>query len=240
MSEVLVPSPDYPASRLIIGVKSGKYRYHKGDGDSWPLTWAKDNHLYGAAGDNLGSPMNFWRIEGDAPGLLFLVDNMPVDIKKHCRIPPADPFKGVKPAGLLCMDGRLYFAVEAMNYGEEPRFNRQRNIHGWIMTSDDMGKTWNRDATLPDFFSGRLSSCHFLQFGRDYEGARDEYVYGYFCGADDGKSYWENNDFILLGRVPRQRILDRKSWEFCVSLEMAPARGGLKMIRPPCRSSATR
>jgi len=60
-----------------------------------------------------------------------------------------------------------------------------------------------------DFFTGRLASCHFLQFGRGYVGARDEFVYGYFPSADDGKSYWENGDYLLLGRVHRDRILDR-------------------------------
>jgi len=214
-----IPAPNYPASKLIVGVKPAKYRYHKGDGDMWPLTWASDDNLYGGAGDNLDSPMNFWRIEGPPPGNLFLVDNMPVTVKQYCRIPPSDPDRGVKPAGLLCMDGTLFFAVEAMHYGEDPRFNRQRNIHGWIITSRDMGKTWNREATPVDFFSGRLSSCHFLQFGRDYAGARDGYVYAYFPAADDGNSYWENGDYMLLGRVPREKILDRKAWEFCVGLD---------------------
>jgi hypothetical protein len=213
------PSPNYPASRIIVGVTPDKYRHHKGDGDMWPITWAKDDHLYAGAGDNLGSPTNFWRIEGPPPGRLFLVDNMPVDVAKYCRIPPAHLDSGIKPAGLLCVKGRLYFAVEAMNYGDNPNFNRQRNIHGWILTSEDMGKTWSREATPTDFFDGRLSSCHFLQFGRDYEGARDGYVYAYFPVADDGNSYWENGDSILLGRVPCEMILNRRAWEFCSHLD---------------------
>ena len=28
----------------------------------WPVTWAADGKLYAAAGDNSGSPMNFWKI----------------------------------------------------------------------------------------------------------------------------------------------------------------------------------
>jgi hypothetical protein len=211
---ISIPFPDYPQSRIILGVQLDKYRYHKGDGDMWPLTWASDDNLYGGAGDNLGSPMNFWRIEGDPPGQLFLVNNLPVDPKKYCRIPPSDPKMGIKPAGLLSVKGVLYFAVEAMNYGEDPGFNRQRNVHGWIITSRDFGSTWNHNVTPVDFFTDRLSSCHFLQFGRDYEGARDEYVYAYFPGADDGNSYWENNDYLLFGRVDRDKILNRNAWEF--------------------------
>ena len=185
----------------------------------WPLTWAADGHLYGGAGDNLGSPMNFWRIEGDAPGELSVVDPLPIDHRQYCDIPPADPEHGVKPAGVLCLDGVLYFAVEAMHYGENPAFNRQRNIHGWIITSTDYGQSWQRAATPTHFFTGRLSSPHFIQFGQDYAGARDEYVYASFPAADDGNSYWENGDFLLLGRVPKQRLLERDAWEFLVDLD---------------------
>jgi hypothetical protein len=220
------PSPAYPKSELIAGVEFDRFRPHKGDGDMWPVTWAADDNLYGGAGDNCGSPMNFWRIEGDPNGgwpgcwavRLFLVDNLPVDPKKYCRIPPADAKNGVKPAGLLSLDGVLYFAVEAMNYGEDPAFNRQRNVHGWIVTSRDFGRTWDLGATPTDFFEGRLSSCHFVQYGRDCAGARDEFVYAVFPAGDDGKSYWENGDLILLGRVPRQRVLDRAAWEFCTGV----------------------
>jgi hypothetical protein len=226
---VSTPRPDYPSSRFITKVTPSRFRYHKGDGDMWPITWAADDNLYAGAGDNSHSPMNFWKITGDPKhgwGIcLFLIDNMPIDIHEYCQIPPADPKAGVKPAGLLSLDRRLYFAVEAMNYGENPNFNRQRNIHGWIITTDDYGKTWNREATPTDFFTGRLSSCHFLQFGKDYEGARDDYVYAYFPGVgDDGNSYWENGDCILLGRVPKERILDRSAWEFIVELSGAEPR----------------
>ncbi len=220
---MIPPRPNYPKSSFITGVVFTKHRYHKGDGDMWPITWAADGHLYGGAGDNSDSPMNFWRIVGDPKsGWHFhtrLLDNMPIEVAKYCQVPPADKKNGVKPAGLLSLDGRIYFAVEAMNYGEDPKFNRQRNIHGWIITTDDYGQTWNRKATTTDFFTGRISSCHFLQFGKNYEGARDEYVYAYFPGADDGNSYWENGDYLLLGRVPKERILDRNAWEFVVEIK---------------------
>lgn len=216
------PDPDYPKSKLITTVEFEKYRYHKADGDMWPITWAADGNLYGGAGDNMGSPMNFYRIEGRGPNhLVWLVNNLPVDPKKYCMVPGACPKgNGIKPAGLLGMDGMLYFAVECMNYGDNNAFNRQRNLNGWIITSKDWGRTWDCDATPTDFFKERLASCHFLQFGRDYAGARDNYVYAYFPGiGDDGRSYWENGDYILLGRVPRQKLLDRGAWEFWTGMD---------------------
>jgi hypothetical protein len=212
------PAPGYPKSKLIKSVRFGKYRPHKGDGDMWPITWAADDYLYGGAGDNSGSAMNFWRIHGkDGDSWSFrveLVNNKPVDPAVYCQRPRVNPNTGVKPASLLGMDGILYFAVELHNYGENPAFNRQCNINSWIITSRDWGKTWDLDATPVEMFTGRLASPHFLQFGKDYAGARDEFVYAYFPAGEDGKSYWCNADMTLLGRVPRGNILDRSAYEF--------------------------
>jgi hypothetical protein len=218
-----MPAPNYPRSTFITGVTFDKFRCHRGDGDMWPITWADDDFLYGAAGDNSGSAMNFWRIHegpkdvflGTGWGVwLELVDPQPIDPKVYCQRADLHPTHGVKPASLLCMNGVLYFAVELHNYGDNPAFNRQRNVQSWIITSTDYGRTWNRSATPTDFFTGRLASPHFIQFGRDYAGARDGYVYASFPAGEDGGSYWENGDLLLLGRVPRYEILQRESWEF--------------------------
>jgi hypothetical protein len=209
------PEPNCSRSKLIRSVVFAKYRAHKGDGDMWPITWAADNFLYGGAGDNSRSPMNFWRIHGNKwLEWVELVDRLPIDPKVYCQRPRVHPEWGVKPASLLGMDGILYFAVELHNYCEEPAFNRQCNINSLIITSKDCGKTWDRTATPLEFFTGRLASPHFVQFGRDYEGARDEYVYASFPAGQDGKSYWENADLLLMGRVRREKLLSRSDWEF--------------------------
>ncbi|MCL2664993.1 MAG: DUF4185 domain-containing protein [Defluviitaleaceae bacterium] len=216
-----MPSPICPKSTLIKKAVPNRYRMHKGDGDMWPVTWAADGHLYTAAGDNQKSPMNTWRIE-DHPGMgewgspikVLLIDNMPLDPKVYCTRPNVHPLWGIKPASMLAMDGVIYFAVQLMNFGDNPAFNRQHNINSWIMTSTDNAVTWNKTATDENFFTGRVASPHFCQFGKDYEGARDEYVYAYFPAAEDGNSYWENGDFILLGRVHKKEILNRGAWEF--------------------------
>ncbi len=212
------PQPNYPASKLIKKVTFGKYRPHKGDGDMWPITWGADGNLYGGAGDNSGSPCNFWRIYGKDGGpwsiMLELIDNLPIDPKLYCQKPRVDKNRGVKPASLLGMDGIIYFVPELHNYGENPEFNRQCNISSWIITTRDYGKSWDREATPLEFFTGRIASPHFIQFGKDYEGARDEFVYASFPAGDDGKSYWCNGDMLLLGRVHRKKLLERAAWEF--------------------------
>lgn len=222
------PRPNIPWSKTIRRAEFDRFRCHRGDGDMWPITWADDGFLYGAAGDNAGSPMNFWRIHNGPtePFLntgwgvyLELVHPLPVDPRIYCQKPNIHPRSGVKPAGLLSIHGVLYMAVELHNYGDNPVFNRQHNINAWIITSVDHGKTWNLDATQQTFFTGRLASPHFLQFGMDYAGARDEFVYAYFPAAEDGNSYWENSDYLLLGRAPWHALLERDAWEFYLALD---------------------
>lgn len=224
------PMPKYPTSKLISGVELDKYRIHKGDGDMWPLTWAADGNIYGGAGDNLGSPLNFWKISGspeffasvyeDTIGgiKVELVDNMPLDPRVYAAGPEVHPVFAFKPSGIISVDGILYMSVSAGNYGEEKYWKRQRYINSWIITSSDYGKTWDREATDQYFFTGQLAGSSFLQFGKDYSEARDEYVYAYFPSSDEKVSFWENGDCLLLGRVHKEKILLRGAWEFYAGL----------------------
>ena len=56
-------------------------------------------------------------------------------------------------------------------------------------------------------------------------------------GANDGNSYWENGDYLLLGRVPKERILDRGAWEFVVDL---PPDGGPRWSTDDARAVPVR
>jgi hypothetical protein len=169
--------------------------------------------------------MNFWRIRG-APDWtrewhqidwwLDLIDDLPLDPAVYCCDPRVDRKLGLKPAGLIDVGGTLYFAVQTQNYGTDPAFNRQTNIQGWFITSRDYGRTWDREASDQNFFTGKLASCHFLQIGRGDENIMDGFVYAYFPCGYDGRSFWENGDAILLGRVPADAILRRDAWEFFI------------------------
>ena len=217
--------PPFETSDYIQGVLFDTYRYHSGEGDMWPITWASDDALYCGAGDNKGCPMNLWRVQTlrFSPESLTSTGQWSIDMINPEPVPLSSlsgrtDVCGVKPAGLLDVDGVLYLSVEAQNYGDQPLFSRQHNLFGWIVTSRGRGKSFDAAATPQDFFNGRLASCHFLQFGRGYSGARDGFVYAYFpCDLEDGQSYWENNDALLLGRVPKERLLERDAWEFYAS-----------------------
>jgi hypothetical protein len=215
--------PDFKTSDYI---KNAKITWTKQTetGDMWPMTWADDGWLYAGAGDNCGtygknlefSPMNLWRANGDPKSPdVELVHHLPVDPAKYCLGENVHKKYGVKPAGLICLDGMLYMAVENINYGDRPEFNRQHNLNGWIITSSDYGKTWDTDATPQDFFTGRVTSCHFIQAGQGNNCVIDGYVWANFpCGLESDDSWWCNGDGMLLGRVKPKDILKRDAWEF--------------------------
>lgn len=220
------PQPEYPRSSLIVSADFARARYHTGSGDMWPITWSSDGNLYAGAGDNRMSPMNVWRISGEpnpdsannashrGDWILDVACELPVDPAVYAVHPRVAPDFGLKPAGLIELNGRLIMAVEAQNYGEFADFNRQTNIHGWLVASDDSGATWE-PVTANDFFVGRVASCHFIQFGQGDSNVIDGYIYANFPGAtDDGNSHWCNGDYILLGRVKAEDIVDRSAWEF--------------------------
>ena len=54
--------PPYEQSDYIEEVLLDRFRYHSGEGDMWPMTWAKDGCMYCGAGDNKGCPTNIWKL----------------------------------------------------------------------------------------------------------------------------------------------------------------------------------
>ena len=54
--------PQHEPSEYIEQILFDRFRYHCGEGDMWPLTWAEDDRMYCGAGDNNGCSMNLWRI----------------------------------------------------------------------------------------------------------------------------------------------------------------------------------
>ena len=51
----------------------------------------------------------------------------------------------------------------------------------------------------------------FLNFGRDYAGARDDYVYFF---SHDNNSAYKPADRMVLGRVRKTHVKDRDAYEF--------------------------
>jgi hypothetical protein len=138
--------------------------------------------------------LGFARITGGA------ADFKGVNLRSPTCESLGDGAKGRKASGLLCLDGVLYLL--ARNAG-----NAQ------LAWSADHGLTW----TWADWtFTHSFGCPTFLNFGKDYAGARDEFVYLY---SPDHDSAYEAADRMVLARVPAHQMRRREAYEFFVQLD---------------------
>jgi hypothetical protein len=199
--------PPYPPSDVIAGidwapvdkiVRRGK------DGDNWPVTWADDDAIYTTWGDGTGFPprverklsCGFARITGSAS------DFQGVNVRSAAE-QLGDGRQGKKGWGILSVDGMLYLWL-----GHADR----RGSSAQLAWSSDHAKTW----TFADWQFAEFGLMGFVNFGRGYAGARDEYVYAY---SHDGPRADTPADRFSLMRVPKSRIRARSAWEFYERLE---------------------
>ncbi|HEY2930698.1 MAG TPA: DUF4185 domain-containing protein [Acidobacteriota bacterium] len=169
--------------------------------DNWPLTWADDDNLYTAYGDGHGFEpsqreklsLGFAKVIG-RPG-----DFSGMNIRSLSGEQTGEGAAGKKASGLLMLDGILY--LWARNAG-----NSQ------LAWSADHGRTW----TWNDWkFSTSFGCPTFLNFGKNYAGARDNYVYIY---SHDSDNAYTPADRMVLARVPKERIREREAYEFFTHL----------------------
>ncbi|MBL7041954.1 MAG: serine hydrolase [Pirellulaceae bacterium] len=197
--------PPYPPSPVIKGIEwapaSTIIRKAKG-GDNWPITWGDDDHLYTAYGDGWGfQPF----VETKLSMGLVRVTGGPEDSRgTNLRSPTAERkgggASGPKVSGMLMVDGVLYMLVR----------NTANSQLAW---SSDRGRTWSWS---PWKFETSFGYPTFLNFGRDYDGARDKYIYIY---SQDSDSAYKRSNRMVLARVPAKRITKRDAYEFFKRLD---------------------
>jgi CubicO group peptidase (beta-lactamase class C family) len=165
--------------------------------DNWPVTWSDDDWLYTAFGDGYGFEpftdeklsLGLARVRGAATD--FRGENLhsaSLERRGEGRL-------GRKASGLLCLKGVLY--LWARNAG-----NSQ------LAWSRDHGRTW---VWAEWKFTNSFGCPTFVNFGRDYEGNRDGYVY--VCSPDAEEAYSAADRFVL-ARVPTDRVSDGSAYEF--------------------------
>jgi hypothetical protein len=82
-----------------------------------------------------------------------------------------------------------------------------------VAWSADHGKTW----TWCDWrFTTSFGVPTFLNFGKDYAGARDSFVYIY---SNDSDNAYDPGDRFVMARVPKDRIRDQNAYEFFKDLD---------------------
>ena len=190
-----------PASSVIRHAAGGAKR----DGsDNWPMTWADDGNIYTAYGDGYGFEpslplklgLGFAKISGTPAD--FKCENIRSSIENR-----GYGARGEKCSGLLMADGILYLWVR----------NADKNgKHSRLACSRDYSKTWEWN----DWKFEQFGHILFVNYGRNYSGARDNFVY--MASHDNPSAYEQASQFILM-RVHKDRITDRSSYEFFVSAD---------------------
>ena len=200
----------YPHSTEIVGfeiaARSSMVSTAEGS-DNWPITWADDGDLYTAYGDGTGFrneaerklSLGFAKVTGAPP------EFEGIDIRSPSGEQQGNAGTGKKASGMLMVDGLLYMWVRnANNAGKQCQL-------AW---SADHGATWNWSA----WRFAEFGYCTFLNFGQNYSGARDDFVYMY---TPDTPSAYLETDRVVLTRVPRSQILTKAAYEFYAGLDAA-------------------
>lgn len=192
-------APPYPPSPVIAGARFAPPESvvcRAGGSDNWPITWADDDLLYTAYGDGRGfQPRIERRVSlGFASVAGGPDDFVGTNIRSESGEREGDGAAGPKASGMLSIDGVLYAWVR----------NQANARLAW---STDRGRSWTWGFQLSESFG----SPSFLNYGREYAGARDDYVYTY---SQDGPSAYASDDGVVLARVHRARIRERGAWQF--------------------------
>ncbi len=200
------PYPASPVIRQVTWAPPETILRRAMGSDNWPTTWADDDRLYTAYGDGWGFEprvkkklsMGFARIEGGPEDPRF----------ENIRSPSGETYgdgsKGKKASGLLMVDGVLYLCA-------------RNSDNAQIAWSEDHGRTWQ----WCDWRFDESFGCPtFLNFGRNYAGARDDFVYLHSLDSD---SAYDAADRFVLARVKKDRIRDRGAFQFFRCLDESGA-----------------
>ena len=196
--------PNSPIISNIIWDGASNITRKASGGDNWPVTWADDDNLYTAYGDGWGFDpkvpkklsLGFARIEGTPSN--FSGNNICSSDEQY-----GDGRSGKKASGMLMVDGILYMWV---------RNGNKKGEQSQLAWSIDYGKTWKWSRWKFKEFG----YCTFVNFGKNYEGARDNYVYSV---SHDNPSAYERADRFILMRVPKDHIRNRDGYEFFEGLD---------------------
>jgi hypothetical protein len=206
MAEPVAPYPPSPIIQQIDWAPADTILRQAKDGDNWPVTWGDDDAIYTTWGDGTGFPpkverklsCGFARITGSAEDFTGVNIRSPAEQLGEGR-------NGKKGWGILAVGSTLYL---------------------WFGHADNKGGTaqlaWSRDHartwTFADWQFAEFGLVGFVNFGKGYEGARDDFVYAY---SHDGPRADTPADRFILMRAPKSDLTRRTSWEFLEGLDKA-------------------
>jgi CubicO group peptidase (beta-lactamase class C family) len=192
------PYPPSPVIKRVEWASVSTVKRLAPGSDNWPMTWADDDNLYTAYGDGWGFQrekdekklsLGVARVQGDPP------DVKGIDISSPSIEAVGNDFKGEKASGMLCVHGVLYMWLR----------NAGNSRLAW---SEDHGQTWKRADWK---FTESLGCPTFMNAGKNYAEAKDDFVYVYSFDSSDA---YTPADRMVLARVPTEKIRDRGAYEF--------------------------
>jgi hypothetical protein len=129
------------------------------------------------------------------------------DFSSNIDTPEGQGPNGIKPSGILMVDGTLYLFVRNYKPAGSSDYTNAR-----LAWSNDHGRTWT---WANWYFADTFGAPDFVQFGKNYSGARDDYVY-VVSQANDSAYGWSPD--VVMARVPKNRVADRAAYEFFAGL----------------------
>lgn len=207
-----LPEIPYVHSEVVKGIGwLGESLKGQGFGDVWTCAWADDDNIYSVADDCSTD-------KGPRAFAIFKITDVP---PKHAVSMVNDmgayssKFSPWKGAGLTCIDGVLYLGLywQTGPGKGSPTKTSWNAANSSIIKSVDHGQTWTPTASKgkPMFPGKQFPTPFFVQYGKDYSGAMDDFIY---IVSNDGG--WNNWDRMILARVPRTKMpaLNRADWAF--------------------------
>lgn len=197
----------YPQSMIIRGISFDRSTLviAAPGSDQFGYTTASDGNIYVAWGDGGGFggtdshgrvSLGVARLEGTPPSWKAI--NLWGGIKPLSN---QSPILGKTSNGVIAVGGAIYLYVCEQGVWT--------NNHLWKST--DLGMTWQDLGQLFKEPLGAFADPGIIQFGRNYEGARDSYVYGY-----DEHAF---ADGLALFRVNKSKLENRANYEFYVGVD---------------------
>ena len=210
-SSLAMPKSPYPPSPVIqeMVIDWDTLEWHAGGSDNWPITWAADDHQYTSWGDGGGFggsnqegrvSLGVARIEGDWD------DYRGYNVWGGLNGENPATFEG-KSYGILALQGRLYKWVS-------PGSDYHNYREARLAVSTDYGATWKNEEwafTQED----KIVLPTFLQFGQDYSGARDSFVYIYAIRLQDARQLQvQKPGQVDLMRVQTRSLIDKEAYQY--------------------------
>ena len=196
------PYPPSPVIKKIAWAPADEIIRRASGSDNWPITWADDDNQYTAYGDGWGFEpktkeklsLGIAKITGSPP------DFSGTNIRTESGERTGQGAKGAKASGMLMVDGVLYMLVR----------NTGNSQLAW---STDHGESWTWGNWK---FKAGFGAPTFLNFGRNYAGAPDEFIYIY---SHDSDSAYEPADRMVMARAAKNEIRNRGSYKFFKGLD---------------------